>query len=267
MLRSLMERYSLSGAAFQAPDAPAPAPSDPPAPPPAPEPPALAADAPAEPPAPAPNAAPTWALERISEATAARRAAETEAANWRELAERLQAAPAAPAPDAPAPPPAPRTAAPSYEADVARGVAAQKLMDDSIDVLNAGNTEFKDSFANTRNIVEAVGFLDNAVLGDLFAVDKSNAHKIMTELAKDPERAAQIARMDSRRRTAEFTRISMTIATPKPAAAPAPASAAPAPRPALAPVAAPPENDGLSDEVSDEEFSRNWDAQNLKRTG
>jgi hypothetical protein len=74
---------------------------------------------------------------------------------------------------------------------------------------------------------------------DVIAADPVNAHKIIFTLAKDPERAAELANMDMRQRTAELTRMSMAeqaktppaakAAEPAPAAPKTPVSKAPAP--------------------------------------
>lgn len=274
-LRSFIDRYSLA-AILRSPDDPA---VDPPADAPAPDN-ALSdapADAPAGDPAPEPAPAPAqqppkWALGRISEETSKRQAAEAraEAAERRAnealaLAERLQQSGDNPPAPRPAPAPAPQG---DYQADVQRGVTLAKLQDDANDVRSTGFTSFPD-FGDTINVVGSI-FSDhtNDFLQDLFAVDKANAHVILDQLAKSPERAASLAAMDPRRRTAELTRMSMAAA-PKPAPAPAPAppkvSQAPKPAPALAPAGGDTvENDGLGDEIDDDTWSRNWDKQNRR---
>lgn len=220
-------------------------------------------------------------MRRIAEETERRQRAEAQAdedrrarADAQALLERLQrgGSDTQPAPTA-RPATAPQPGQDDFDRAVAARAAQQRLYDDSLDVRNAGVAAFQD-FGDTLGILNAVGVTNDDILADLFAVDKANAHVILDKLAKDPERAAAMVKMDPRRRTAEFTRMSMAeqkpaaAAAPAAPAAPAPAaravSRAPAPRPAVEPVS-PATNDWQSDEADDEAFSRGWDQQYRKR--
>ena len=131
-------------------------------------------------------------------------------------------------------------------------------------VRNAGENEFKD-FGETLGILNAIGATNDDFVSDLLAVDKAGAHKILDKLAKDPEKAASLVGMDSRRRIAELTRMADAPKTEvKPAAEvvpkPAAISRAPAPKPALSPLAAGPEVDPTTPEgnekMSDAQFEK-----------
>lgn len=243
----------------------------PPADPPAPEP-------PADPPAPEPAKAqtPKWAIDEITKLRAEKRdadaRAEREAAARRDaeaLAQRLQNGGKEP----PATPSAP--AAPSqdqYQRDVETAAARQLMGQDIATVANTGTSEFRDWNEKT-NILAAVGAASPEFVLDVIAVDKANAHKILYGLANDPEKAAQLASMDPRRRIAELTRIAAVTekkpaADPKPAAPVAPepkaVSKVPAPKPPMEPLA-PAAKDWTADDVSDEEFSRGWDQKYKRR--
>lgn len=251
--------------------------------------PALTADPLAPDPEPAPPPAPAgqpWYMERLSERSAevateraAREAAERRAEDAEALAARLSAPrdPAAP----PAPQPTPVTRQPGqttedFQRAVREEAANQRFMEESVKVRDAGLSKFPD-FNNSLNILTAIKFTDNEIIKDLMAVDKENAHVILDALAKDPDRAVSLTKMDARSRTAELTRMSMALAQKlAPAADPAPVpaaaaslaarkvSAAPKPTPALAPVAED-EQPELGDHLSEDEFSRKWDEKFKKR--
>lgn len=215
-----------------------------------------------------------WYMDRIHKETnaknaerEARLAAERRATDAEALAQRLAN------PDGDPARPAVRQPAQQSEQDIEQLVEQRanlkRLDEDANDILSAGNTEFAD-FTNSRQILYALGATSNEFIADLIAVDKTNAHKILDKLAKDPEKTATLVSMDPRRRTAELTRLSMAEGA-KPAAAAAPAapaipiSKAPKPAAPLAPAAGAPETEGLGDDVDDATFSKNWDKKFLKR--
>lgn len=227
--------------------------------------------------APAPAGQP-WYMKRLSEESAkvarereAREAAERRATDAEALAQRLQETPPDPA--------APRPQSPQarqqpnqdeFQAAVRRQAQQDRLAEDSMEVLRSGSTQFKD-FGQTREILNAVGALNDDFVADLLAVDKANAHVLLDQLAKDPEKAVSLTQMDGRRRIAELTRMSTALA-PKPivpavpAPAPAPVSRAPKPAPALAPVGGDDDAADLYNEkLSDDEWSRLWDDKHKKR--
>lgn len=266
---------------YQAPDAP---PSgdgtiDPAAPPVDPAAPPAAGDPPAPELQPDPPAADgdhgnkgkkPWFLQRISEETEGRRAAEQRAADAEALAARLQAGNNPPPADGTRqPPPAdPR----DFNAAVRTEAQRMRLADDSMAVRDAGLRDFGASFGESLHILTAVGATSDDMVLDLIAVDKTNAHKILANLAKDPEKAASLVGMDSRRRIAELTRMADAIAAPKteptapkPGAPPKQVSKAPAPAPPVDPSASK-SVDWRSDEASDEEFDRGFKETMAKRS-
>jgi hypothetical protein len=241
---------------------------DPPAPDPQPD--------PAAPPAGDPDPKPDgrknpWYLKRIADEAEARRQAEQRATDAEALAARLQAAgkdPAAADPKTPAQQPR------DFDAAVRTETQRLRMQDDSAAVRDAGLKEFGTDFNQTLGILTAIGATNDDMVLDLLAVDKANAHKILANLAKDPEKAASLVGMDSRRRIAELTRMADAIA---PAAKPVPADpkapvVPPAKQVSKAPAPAPPVDpsasktvDWRSDAASDAEFSKGWDDNIAKR--
>lgn len=202
-----------------------------------------------------------WFLKRISAEAEARRVAEAERDNFKALAERLQAGKTE---TPPAPPPAQ-----DFQTAVQREAARMRLSEDSTSIRDAGFREFGQSFKQNLDILNAAGAVSDDMVLDLIAVDKDNAHKILATLAQDPDRATAIAAMDSRRRTAELTRISMAASTPTQAAAPkAPAkqvSRAPAPPPPVEPSATK-TVPWWSDDASDADFDKGfYDPNRMKK--
>ena len=193
---------------------------------------------------------PKWALDRISEESQRARAAEAELARERagrqsaeELLRRMQAGggatPPTPTPALAATPATPVTQ--PRQAEVAAEAARQRFMEDINDTVAKGLSQFgNDSFTGTVNTLTACGATDE-FLADVLAVDKANAHTLFQKIAAEPERAATLARMPSRQRIAEITRMSIAQGG-TPAAAPAngaPTPAAPAPGVSKAPDPAP----------------------------
>lgn len=201
-------------------------------------------------------------------------AAERQASEFRELAERLaQGKPeGSPAPAAPRQEQA-RGSDPDLQVLVRREAAAQRLSEARDDIIRNGYKDFGGTkFDEAANILAAMNCTTDDFITDVLAVDRSNAHKTLASLASDPENAARLARMDSRSRIAELTR--MTMAAPAAIAEAAPAAGAKAPpkqvsrAPAPAPSVEPSASkvvDWRSDDVSDAEFSKAWDENQAKR--
>ncbi len=264
---------------FQAPDAPAGDAIDPAAPP---VDPALSADPPSDPPNPDIQLDPPapepkidgrkdpWFLKRIADESARARAAEQRASDAEALAARLQASGNPPVAD---PPRVPNLPPEDFNASVRAEAQRMRLSEDSTAVRDAGLKEFGAEFGQSLGILTAVGATSDDMVLDLIAVDKANAHKILASLAKDPEKAASLVGMDSRRRIAELTRMADAIT--------APTSSTPAPKPGAtppkqvsrAPNPAPPVDpsasktvDWRTDDASDEEFDRGFKETMAKRS-
>ena len=233
-------------------------------------------------PDPAPEPQPTpqsakkpWYLERISQesaraqdAAAKLAAAERRAADAEALAERLRAGNDQPQRQEPQQR-APET---DRQAEINRAASAQRLAEDSMEVRNRGISEYGASFVESLGILQAVGAVTDDFVADVLAVDKSNAHKIFDQIAKDPERAATLAAMSSRQRIAELTRMSVASTAPKVEPAPTTAttpsktvSKAPAPAPRIEPAASQ-IVDWRSDKASDAEFDAGFNEMMKKRT-
>ena len=234
------------------------------------------------PPDPAPAAPPAkkdspWYLSRISEEAAARRAAESElealrkrAADAEALASRLQQGQGGN-------PPAPHQAPPVDETERQRAIRVEaenmRFAEDTADVAARGRAEFGASFQDTIGVLNAVtggGRVLDDLCRDVLAIDKASAHQILKQIADDPERAANMARMDSRRRIAELTKMSIAATkaadpAPKPNDPPArQVSKAPAPPPPVTPSAT--KTPAVySDELSDEEFTRQFNERQAAR--
>jgi len=214
-----------------------------------------------------------WFLKRISEesqkvadansrlAAAERRAAEAEA-----LAERLQSGD-----DQSRQPPKTPANANDFDARVRAEASRQRFLEDTVDVRNRGLEKFGTAFNDTLGILNAAGATSDDFVGDVLAVDKANAHALLTVIAEDPEKAVALAAMNSRQRIAELTRMSIASAAPRQESALAPkpeprrVSAAPAPAPRIEPGATKVVH-GYDDSISDEEFTANWRASLAKRT-
>lgn len=217
---------------------------------------------------------PKWALDRIGVLTDRAQRAEqqvqerdTELANARELLARLQANPQPPQnqpqpqPRAPIPFPQPQT---NDDQRIQAAAREQRFMEDINDARSKGFQEFgAEGFAGTINTLSAIG-ADNDFLADVLAVDRLNAHKLFHQIAQKPEQAAALAKMNSRQRIAEITRIAMVDKSAPATPTPPKTSAAPEPRPASSGVDALP-NDSLGDDVDDATWSRNWDAKHNPR--
>jgi hypothetical protein len=214
----------------------APAAVDPPAPGPEPAPPPA--------PAPAPQTmVPLRVLQqRVGEESNKRQAverrateAETKAANLQAIIDRLQAErQAAPGAD-PTPAPAPRAPAPVEQPDIAeavrREVDSREVTKSINDVIGKGVAEYTQAqWDEKSNILAALGAATPEFVQDVIAVDPANAHRIIFALAEDPGKAADLASMNVRQRTAELTRMSMAEQAKNPPAAKIDPAPAPAPK-------------------------------------
>lgn len=190
-------------------------------------------------------------------------AAEKRANDLQAIIERLQVGQADPAaPAAAAQPPT------DFNTAVQAEAARQRLYDDILIVKAAGLKDFPD-FNQSLGILTALGATNDDFVSDVLAVDKSSAHVILDKLAKDPEKAASLVTMDSRRRIAELTRMAVVSnpAAPAPAAAPsvapappaAPVSRAPAPAPRVVPVAQVVDLDPTTPEGNDKMSDPQWE--------
>jgi len=198
--------------------------------------------------------------EKQQERTA-REAAEQRAADLQAIIERMQGGEK---PEVVTKPPATSREAPQdFQAAVKAQAAKDRLYEDTMTVRSAGEGEFPD-FNQSLGILTAIGATNDDFVSDVLAVDKAGAHKILDKLAKDPEKAASLVGMDSRRRIAELTRMADAPKTEvKPAAeAPKPAaiSRAPTPAPRLAPLAAAPEVDPTTPEGNEKMSDKQWES-------
>lgn len=221
-----------------------------------------AADAPVEPKPHGNKGKKPWYLDRISEETAARQAAEQVARDATELAQRLQRTP----PNAADPARPPAADEPAIEAR-ARQIADERIAGSNIQsVISAGVGEFAD-WDERAATLGAAGAASPAFVLNVHAVDPLNAHKILHALSDDPAKAARLARMDSRSQTVELVKMSLAAqgaaAAPtnevKPAVPPRTVSRAPAPPPPLEPGSTQVVDWRTDNKISDSEWSKRWD--------
>jgi hypothetical protein len=196
--------------------------------------------------------------EEKSQERTLREAAERRASDLQAILERMQGGEKAPEAK-----PAAVAPAQNFDAAVKAEAAKQRLYDDTVAVRSAGEHAFKD-FGETLQILNAVGATNDEFVSDLLAVDKAGAHKILDKLAKDPEKAASLVGMDSRRRIAELTRMAdapnVDVKPAAEAAKPAAISRAPTPKPAIAPLAAGPEVDPTTPDGNEKMDDKAWEA-------
>ncbi len=247
---------------------------------PAPEPaadPTPAAD-PAPQPAPAPRAEPKMVplrvlQERVGEETTKRQAAEQRAQqaeernrSFEEIVARLRSQ--QPAAD-PAVQPTPRAAEPAATVteDAVRAEAQRQILERDLgEVSQTGLAKYGQDWVNAINALNSYGANSIDFVARVMDIDKSRTHEIMFDIAQDPERAVQLAKMTPTRQIAEITRMIMAkeapAQDPKPAAEPKPAiSRAPAPAPRMAPaVASAPEVDPTTPEGNDKLDDKAWEA-------
>jgi hypothetical protein len=206
--------------------------------------------------------------EKQQERTA-REAAEQRAADLQAIIERMQT-------DPNAAPPAAKTTERAAPADknrqdietLARAFAESTLFNaDCSAVADRWKAESAEGFKQGLDVLGAIGLMpredgNTEFMQDVLAVDKAGAHKILDKLAKDPEKAASLVGMDSRRRIAELTRmadapkteVKPAVEAPKPAAV----SRAPTPAPRLAPLAAAPDVDPTTPDGNDKLDGEAW---------
>jgi hypothetical protein len=210
-----------------------------------------------------------WYLDRISEETQARQQAEERARNAEALLERSAQTRSPPDPAAPVTPRADDSAVETR----ARQIAQETLNGEKIrGVIQSGLAKFADWDDRAATLGAAGAATPDFVL-DVVSVDPTNAHLILHQLADDPQKAARLAKMDTRTRTIELVKMSMaaspTAATETPPAkAPVPpktVSRAPPPPPPVEPSASQ-VVDWRSDKASDAEFSRGWEENARKRS-
>lgn len=210
-----------------------------------------------------------WQTHRINEETNKRRLLEEELAQTRrERAEALALLERQGGEK-----PAAKQGSPS-DADIearVEALASRKLFDADCGVVaQAWENEAKGDFKPRLDSLKEIGVLNEQnsdFLLDIFAVDKTNAHKILDSLAQNPDLAFDMTKMDSRRRIAALTRMTMTE---KPAAAPAapkPAavSKVPAPKPVVHASSGVDEID--EEKMTDEEWSRWRKKEQAKKFG
>jgi hypothetical protein len=158
----------------------------------------------------------------------------------------------------------------------ANEIVERRMASDRIaSVVNAGRSSYTDWQDRAANL-EAVGAASPELVLQVHSVDPANAHKIFHALSNDLEKAAQLARMDNNARTIELVRMSMalqpaaTVTEPNPAAKPVPArtvSRAPAPPPPVDPAAVKVVDWRTDKDISDQEWSKRWDASARERAG
>jgi hypothetical protein len=149
-------------------------------------------------------------------------------------------------------------------------VEQRQFIADKNSIVRAGRSAFGMSdFDQLVDVAASMGCVTDDFIKSVLAVDRTNAHQIFAELGRQPEIAAQLATLDPFQRTAELTRLSMTIANPpasKVAAAPAKqVSRAPAPPPPVEPSASK-AVDWRKDEASDADFDAGFKEMMLKRS-
>ena len=211
---------------------------------------------------------PKWMLDRISEETRKRQAAEQATETERKgrtdaeaLAARLQQNPNAQ--------PAAR-AEPQVDMALVNQVANQQRMAEARQqIIRDGYAAFGGAkFDEAANILGAVGCVNDEFIADVLAVDRTNAHKTLAALAAEPETAARLANLDSRSRIAELTRMTMAKAAPvvEPVVKVVPkvVSKAPPPAPIVEPNASK-TVDGYADEASDEQFTKQFNTRMKER--
>ena len=222
---------------------------------------------------------PAWALTRISKEANERRAAEeraTAAERRANEAEALAARLAATAPkgDAAPLPPARTESDSDRQAAIRAEAQNQRFYEDTVEVRNRGMAANGQAFTEALNVLGALGFTSSneAVADVIAAAGKDNAHQMLIDLAKDPEKAVALTNMTPRQRIAELTRMSIAKPVEQAAsavaaavAAPKTVSKAPAPAPAVQ-TSATKVKDAYSDDMDDDEFTACWKERMEKRS-
>ena len=216
---------------------------------------------------PPPAGPPAWYMQTINAERERAAAAERRAAEAEALAQRLAATKP---PEGQQSPPVPPVNETQRQAEIQAAARQQRFYEDTVEVRQKGIAQFGAGFNDTLNILNSLGVAsDNEFIADVLAVDKYKAHEILASLAKDPEKAVDLTKLNSRQRIAELTRMTMTqAATSGAPAAPAPAptapaapkttSKAPAPAPAVTPSTTT-VKDWRQDDSTEEEFNRGFE--------
>ena len=224
---------------------------------------------------------PAWALTRISKEANERRAAEDRAVAAERRANEAEALAARLAGQGakdgsglpPVAPPVAQTDT-QRQAEIRAEAQNQRFYEDTVDVRNRGMTANGPAFTEALNVLGALGFTSSneAVADVIAAAGKDNAHQMLIDLAKDPEKAVALTNMTPRQRIAELTRMSITkpveqaaSAVAAPVAAPKTVSKAPAPAPAVQ-TSATKVKDAYSDDMDDDEFTACWKERMAKRS-
>jgi hypothetical protein len=204
-----------------------------------------------------------WYMKEIDDLRLQRSQERERAENLQALLERVGKEPATEQPKAP-------------ETDIDRLVAERaaklQMASDRQALIDAGNAAFGiDAFNQAASVAASAGCVSDDFVGDVLAVDRTNAHEIYMKLAQDPEKAFSLGRMDPRRRIAELTRMADAITKEKTttsalapkAPAPKQVSKAPAPPPPIEPSATK-TKDWRADDSSEDDFQRGWE-ETMKR--
>jgi hypothetical protein len=229
--------------------------------------------------------------QRVGEETTRRQAeerrrteAEQKAANLQAIIDRMQTEGRVPVDPAVPPTAAPRTpvapaASANLEEAVRREVDQREVTRNISGVIEKGVQEFTQAqWDEKSNVLAALGAATPEFVQDVIAVDPANAHRILFQLAEDPGKAADLAAMDVRRRTAELTRMSMVEQAKNPPAAKPETAASAAPKTpvsrAPAPVAIARTNADVGDvdwespdgnaKITDAEFEKRYKAKYYK---
>jgi hypothetical protein len=222
---------------------------------------------------------PAWALTRISKEAAERRAAEdraTAAERRANEAEALAARLAGQGAKVGDPPitPAPVTQSDAQrQAEIRAEAQNQRFYEDTVEVRNRGMAANGQAFTEALNVLGALGFTSSneAVADVIAAAGKDNAHQMLIDLAKDPEKAVALTNMTPRQRIAELTRMSIAkpvetaVSAVAPPAATKTVSKAPAPPPPVQ-TSATKVKDAYSDDMDDDEFTACWKERMAKRS-
>ena len=152
------------------------------------------------------------------------------------------------------------------DAEIDRRADYKLFLREVADMRQVGETAYgKDEFGGVVQSLSAYGADNDEFIRQVMAVDRSNAHAILHDLADDPARAIGLVNMNPTQRIAELTRMSIAskatrapeTAAPARTAAPKAISAAPKPAPAIS-ASTTKQVDWRSDAASEEEFTRGF---------
>jgi hypothetical protein len=204
---------------------------------------------------------------RVREGETIQETLRREAADARALAERLAKRDGGDG--APKSPPAPSQALDDAEVD--RRAEHKLFLRDVAHMRQIGEEAFgKGDFDAVVQNLTAYGADNDEFIRQVMAVDRSNAHALLKEIAEDPARAIGLVNMNPTQRIAELTRMSIGSKTAKvaPEAPAKPASkaisAAPKPAPAISSSSST-AVDWRSDKATDKEFDAGFDEMMKRR--